>query len=200
MPAESGSIGVNHPAIVREIPHFAFLPAFPHFCENVLHFFILYFRKKSNSLEIVIIFSSTKIYCEQSLCKNARGALQQCLWHLYRSNRPLVVHGNQSWKRHIALFWRKNASIFVCVCASIDVRNEENRASRNFVCPCWHLCDTVEPFYTTTVRITLVWSYKRDGRSWGIRIRTETTVRHTKCGRMRGMVIGEGGRLSGVLL
>ena len=31
-------------------------------------------------------------------------------------------------------------------------------------------------------------------------IRTETTVRHTKCGRMRGMVVGEGGRSSGVLL
>ena len=56
------------------------------------------------------------------------------------------------------------------------------------------------PSYTTTLRITLVWSYKRDGRSRGIRIRTETTVRHTKCGRMRGMVVGEGGRSSGVLL
>ena len=31
-------------------------------------------------------------------------------------------------------------------------------------------------------------------------IRTETPVRHTKCGRMRGMVVGEGGRSSGVLL
>ena len=28
----------------------------------------------------------------------------------------------------------------------------------------------------------------------------ETTVRHMKCGRMRGMVVGEGGRSSGVLL
>ena len=37
-------------------------------------------------------------------------------------------------------------------------------------------------------------------RDRGIRIRTETTVRHTKCGRMRGMVVGEGGRSSGVLL
>ena len=45
-----------------------------------------------------------------------------------------------------------------------------------------------------------MWSYKRDGRSWGIRIRTETTARHTKYGRMRGMVVGEGGRSSGVLL
>ena len=25
-------IGVNHPAIVREIPHFDVFPAFPHFC------------------------------------------------------------------------------------------------------------------------------------------------------------------------
>ena len=56
------------------------------------------------------------------------------------------------------------------------------------------------PSYTTTLRITLVWSYKRDGRSCGIRLRTETTVRHTKCGRMGGMVVGEGGRSSGVLL
>ena len=34
----------------------------------------------------------------------------------------------------------------------------------------------------------------------GIHIRTETTVRHRKGGRMRGMVVGEGGRSSGVLL
>ena len=37
------SIGVNRPAIVREIPHFGLLPAFPHFCQNVLHFW-LYFE------------------------------------------------------------------------------------------------------------------------------------------------------------
>ena len=30
-------IGVNHPAIVREIPHFYVFPAFPHFSENVPH-------------------------------------------------------------------------------------------------------------------------------------------------------------------
>ena len=33
-----GIIGVNRPAIVREIPHFGLFPAFPHFCENVPHF------------------------------------------------------------------------------------------------------------------------------------------------------------------
>ena len=37
-------IGVNHPAIGRGIPHFAFLPVFPHFCENILHF-LLHFAK-----------------------------------------------------------------------------------------------------------------------------------------------------------
>ena len=36
-------IGVNRPAIVREIPHFCLFPAFPHFCENVPHFW-LYFE------------------------------------------------------------------------------------------------------------------------------------------------------------
>ena len=36
--------------------------------------------------------------------------------------------------------------------------------------------------------------------SRGIRIQTKSTVRHTKCGRMRGMVVGEGGCSSGVLL
>ena len=36
-------IGVNRPAIVREIPHFGLFPAFPHFFENVPHFW-LYFE------------------------------------------------------------------------------------------------------------------------------------------------------------
>ena len=36
-------IGVNRPAIVRKIPHFGLFPAFPHFCENVPHFW-LYFE------------------------------------------------------------------------------------------------------------------------------------------------------------
>ena len=36
-------LGVNRPAIVREIPHFGLFPAFPHFCQNVPHFW-LYFE------------------------------------------------------------------------------------------------------------------------------------------------------------
>ena len=34
----------------------------------------------------------------------------------------------------------------------------------------------------------------------GFIYKQKSTVRHTKCGRMRGMVVGEGGRSSGVLL
>ena len=43
------------------------------------------------------------------------------------------------------------------------------------------------------------WSCLRDGRWSGI-VQTENTVRHWKYGRIRGMVVGEGGRSSGVLL
>ena len=43
------------------------------------------------------------------------------------------------------------------------------------------------------------WSRLREGRRSGI-AQTENTVRHTKYGRIWGMVVGEGGRLSGVLL
>ena len=39
----------------------------------------------------------------------------------------------------------------------------------------------------------------RDGRRSGIE-QTENTVRHSKYGRIRGMVVGEGGRSTGVLL
>ena len=45
-------IGVNCPAIVRKTPHFRLLPAFPHFCQNVLHFW-LYFE----ITKIAIIFA-----------------------------------------------------------------------------------------------------------------------------------------------
>ena len=43
------------------------------------------------------------------------------------------------------------------------------------------------------------WLRLRDGRRSGI-AQTENTVRHTKYGRIRGMVVGEGGRSTGVLL
>ena len=38
-----------------------------------------------------------------------------------------------------------------------------------------------------------------NGRRSGI-VQTENTARHTKYGRIRGMVVGEGGRSTGVLL
>ena len=43
------------------------------------------------------------------------------------------------------------------------------------------------------------WSRQRDGRWSGI-VQTENTLRHTKYGRIRGMVVGEGVRSTGVLL
>ena len=54
-------IGVNHPAIVREIPHFYVFPAFPHFSENVPHFW-LYFENQI-FLIIVIILGARKKLC-----------------------------------------------------------------------------------------------------------------------------------------
>ena len=54
-------IDVNHPAIVREIPHFDVFPAFPHFSENVPHFW-LYFEKQI-FLIIVIILGARKKLC-----------------------------------------------------------------------------------------------------------------------------------------
>ena len=58
---EYACIGVNHPAIVREIPHFDVFPAFPHFSENVPHFW-LYFEKQI-FLIIVIILGARKKLC-----------------------------------------------------------------------------------------------------------------------------------------
>ena len=39
----NNDLGVNSPALVREIPHFGLFPAFLHFCQNVAHFW-LYFK------------------------------------------------------------------------------------------------------------------------------------------------------------
>ena len=59
------SIGVNHPAIVREIPHFGFFPAFPHFCQNVPHFW-LYFEI-TKIAENRNNFCCTETFCSKKL-------------------------------------------------------------------------------------------------------------------------------------
>ena len=56
------TIGVNHPAIVREIPHFDEFPAFPHFFQNVPHFW-LYFEKKIFLLIVIIVGARKKLLC-----------------------------------------------------------------------------------------------------------------------------------------
>ena len=58
---DEGLIGVNHPAIVREIPHFDVFPAFPHFSQNVPHFW--HYFEKQIFLQIVIIFGARKKCC-----------------------------------------------------------------------------------------------------------------------------------------
>ena len=60
-------IGVNHPAIVREIPHFGLFPAFPHFCENVPHFW-LYFEI-TKIAQNCTNFSCTETFCSKKLCE-----------------------------------------------------------------------------------------------------------------------------------
>ena len=67
------SIGVNRPAIVREIPHFGLFPAFPHFCENVPHFW-LYFEVKK-SMKIAIILAARRHFVRKSSEKTSMIAL-----------------------------------------------------------------------------------------------------------------------------
>ena len=55
------SIGVNHPAIVREIPHFDVFPAFPHFFQNVPYFW-LYFEKQIFLQIVIIVGARKKLY------------------------------------------------------------------------------------------------------------------------------------------
>ena len=83
-------IGVNHPAIVREIPHFYVFPAFLHFSQNVPHFW-LYFEKQI-FLQIVIILAPERnfvrngsftvkdfrLYDETSSSKGRRSSLHFC--------------------------------------------------------------------------------------------------------------------------
>ena len=60
-------IGVNRPAIVREIPHFGVFPAFPHFRQNVPHFWfnfeITKIAENPNNL------SCTDTFCSENSAK-----------------------------------------------------------------------------------------------------------------------------------
>ena len=61
-------IGVNPPAIVREIPHFGFFPAFPHFCENIPHFWLDFETTKIG--ENRVNFRYTETFSSKKLCEN----------------------------------------------------------------------------------------------------------------------------------
>ena len=59
-------IGVNRPAIVREILHFGLFPAFQHFCEIVPHCW-LYFDVTNNG-ENRNNFRCMETFCSKVLC------------------------------------------------------------------------------------------------------------------------------------
>ena len=66
---------------------------------------------------------------------------------------------------------------------------------------CKKMCCPTSDIHSTVVLEYAMWSSAREkipsdpvvGRVRGI-VQTENTVRHTKYGRIRGMVVGEGGR------
>ena len=61
-------IRVNRPAIVREIPHFGLFSAFPHFRQNVPHFW-LYFEI-TQIVENLNNVSCAETFCPKKLCRN----------------------------------------------------------------------------------------------------------------------------------
>ena len=66
---EINNIGVNHPAIVREIPHFGLFPAFPHFARTSRIF--CFISKYQKSLKIAIIFTVRRHFVGKSSAKTA---------------------------------------------------------------------------------------------------------------------------------
>ena len=61
-------IGVNRPAIVREIPHFGLFPAFPHFCQNIPHLWPYF--ENTQIAENRNTFSCTETFCSKKLYEN----------------------------------------------------------------------------------------------------------------------------------
>ena len=66
-------IGVNRPAIVREIPHFGLFPAFPHIWENVPHFWVYFEIPKI--AENRNNFSCTETFCSKKLWENFNNSI-----------------------------------------------------------------------------------------------------------------------------
>ena len=60
-------IGVNRPAIVREIPHFGLFPAFLRECPA----FLALFRNNKKSLKIAIMFAGMIHFVRKSTAKTA---------------------------------------------------------------------------------------------------------------------------------
>ena len=69
---DSLRIGVNRPAFVREIPHFGLFPAFPHFCENVPHFWLYFETTKIAEYGINFSCRPTGIFCSKISAKTSK--------------------------------------------------------------------------------------------------------------------------------
>ena len=101
--ASAVCIGVNRPAIVREIPHFGLLPAFPHFCENVPHFWLYFettkFAENRNNC------SCTETFCSKIFAKTSMIA-SPCFILLKNTSKIAEIRNNFHCRRH---FVRKSA-------------------------------------------------------------------------------------------
>ena len=100
------TIGVNRPAIVREIPQFCLFPAFPHFCENVPHFW-LYFEITKIS-ENRNNFTRTDTFCSKKLKKNTTKIAENrnkfhCRRHFVRksSAKTPMIASHSHWSSRI---------------------------------------------------------------------------------------------------
>ena len=83
------TIGVNRPAIVREIPHFGLFPAFQHFSRTSrISGFI---SKLQKSLEIAIIFAVRRHFVRKSSAKTAMIASPAMLFLLKIRQQSLNI-------------------------------------------------------------------------------------------------------------
>ena len=113
------------------IPHFAFCPAFFAKTSRIFSFIsenIIFYENGDNFQHHEDI-----LWTEAVRKRPRRGPA------MFSKPGDQKVNGNLIMNAPNSDIWRKNASIFVCICAKIDVREDENRPSRIFSRPCWHL-------------------------------------------------------------
>ena len=123
-------IGVNRPAIVREIPHFGIFPAFPHFCENIPHFW-LYFEM-SQIAENYSNFHCRRHFVRKSSAKTS--IIASPSYFLLKNTSISASHFCPNGHPPRSYSSR-------CWCGKCQVKaSEMRRTSRIFFSPCWQLC------------------------------------------------------------